>query len=52
MFVYLLQVMAGFILNVVCVLALTGFSESLGDHLFDFHIIPDEIMKVYNVSST
>ncbi|XP_060600137.1 Na(+)/citrate cotransporter-like isoform X3 [Ruditapes philippinarum] len=46
------MVMAGFILNIVCVLALIGFSESLGDRIFDFHTIPEEILKTYNESLT
>ncbi|XP_045170886.2 Na(+)/citrate cotransporter-like [Mercenaria mercenaria] len=46
------MVMSGFILNIVCVLLLIGFSESLGDKLFDFHNIPAEILKTYNISST
>lgn len=46
------MVKTGLLLNVVCVLVLIGFTESLGDHIFDFHNIPDEILKTYNASST
>ncbi|XP_052800974.1 solute carrier family 13 member 2-like [Mya arenaria] len=42
------MVKAGFILNVICVLVLIGFTETLGNKLFDFHTLPPEIALYYN----
>ncbi|KAH3887590.1 hypothetical protein DPMN_011608 [Dreissena polymorpha] len=42
------MVRIGFILNVVCVLVLVGFTETLGNSLFDFHVVPPEIAATFN----
>ncbi|WAR01094.1 S13A2-like protein [Mya arenaria] len=42
------MVKAGFVLNVICVLVLIGFTETLGNSLFDFHTLPPEIASHYN----
>lgn len=44
------MVIAGFVLNIVCVLVLIGFTESLGDAVFNFHDIPAEILATYNTT--
>lgn len=41
---------AGFILNIVCVLVLIGSSETIGQSLYDFHTVPDAILK--NLTTT
>jgi len=50
MSIFLLQVKAGFILNVICVLVLIGFIETLGDHLYSFHQLPPVLLKQFNIT--
>lgn len=45
------MVLAGLVLNIICVPVLVGFSESLGDAIFKFHEIPDEILATYNITN-
>ncbi|WAR01096.1 S13A5-like protein [Mya arenaria] len=45
------MVKAGFVLNIICVLVLIGFTETLGNRLFDFHTFPPEIALHYNITA-
>ncbi|KAL4228686.1 hypothetical protein ACF0H5_011730 [Mactra antiquata] len=41
------MVLCGFVLNIICVLVLIGFSESLGEHIFHYKIIGEELLPIF-----
>jgi len=50
-FVCVFQMIAGFMLNILCVFVLVGFTETLGDHIFGFKELPPALMMKLNRTS-